>query len=45
MPNAVTESGKPADQAEGVSFVGMEEGRAVFAVGSGAYRFVARRPR
>jgi alpha-L-rhamnosidase len=41
-PQAVTESGKPAAQAEDVSFVGMEEGRAVFTIGSGDYRFVSR---
>jgi alpha-L-rhamnosidase len=40
-PPAVTESGKPADQAEGVSFVRMEDGRAVFTIGSGTYRLVS----
>jgi alpha-L-rhamnosidase len=43
-PQAVTESGKPADQAEDVSFAGMEDGRAVFTVGSGAYRFASSQP-
>jgi len=38
---AVSESGKPASQAEGVKFLRMEGGAAVFAVGSGAYRFEA----
>ena len=37
----VTEGGKPAAQAEGVKFLRMENGAAVFAVGSGAYRFEA----
>lgn len=36
---AVTESGKPASQAEGVKFVRMDAHAAVYAVGSGAYRF------
>lgn len=35
----VTESGKPAGQAEGVKFLRMENGAAVYAVGSGCYRF------
>ena len=35
----VTESGKPADKAEGVKFLRMENGAAVFEVGSGQYRF------
>lgn len=38
-PETVTESGKPASQAEGVSLVGMKDGRVVFAVGSGEYCF------
>ena len=37
----VTESGEPAKQAEGVNFLRMEEGRAVFEVGSGTYTFNA----
>ena len=36
---SVTESGKPAAQAPGVQFVRMEQGRAVFRVGSGSYSF------
>jgi alpha-L-rhamnosidase len=39
--DAVTESGKPAGQAEGVKFLKMEEGYAVFAVESGQYVFQA----
>ncbi|MEI6604208.1 MAG: glycoside hydrolase family 78 protein [Verrucomicrobiota bacterium] len=35
----VTESGKPAAKAEGVIFLRMENSAAVYAVGSGAYRF------
>jgi alpha-L-rhamnosidase len=35
----VNESGKPAAQAPGVQFVSMEQGRAVFRVGSGSYSF------
>lgn len=38
----VTESGKPAIDANDVAFVRMEDGAAVFEVGSGSYRFVAR---
>jgi len=37
----VTESGKPAEQSEGVTFLRREPGFAVFAVTSGTYRFVA----
>ncbi|MFI1360883.1 family 78 glycoside hydrolase catalytic domain [Streptomyces sp. NPDC020898] len=36
---AVTEGGRPADTAKGVRFLRMENGAAVFEVGSGAYRF------
>jgi alpha-L-rhamnosidase len=36
---SVSESGKPAAQAEGVKFMRMESGAAVYAVGSGTYRF------
>ena len=36
---AVTEKGKPATQAEGVKFMKMDEGNAVFAVESGRYSF------
>ncbi|MCX6903436.1 MAG: family 78 glycoside hydrolase catalytic domain [Verrucomicrobia bacterium] len=35
----VKEGGKPAAQAEAVKFVRVEDGAAVFAVGSGAYQF------
>jgi alpha-L-rhamnosidase len=41
---AVTESGKPAANAEGVSFLRMENNAAVYAVGSGAYRFQSTLP-
>ncbi|MFD5476485.1 alpha-L-rhamnosidase C-terminal domain-containing protein [Streptomyces hawaiiensis] len=36
---AVTESGRPADTAKGVRFLRMENGAAVFEVGSGTYSF------
>jgi alpha-L-rhamnosidase len=39
QPDAVTESGKPAEQAEGVRFMGTEKGAAVYEVGSGRYVF------
>ncbi len=39
---SVTESGKPAMQGQGVKLVGMEQGRAVFSVGSGSYNFESR---
>lgn len=35
----ITESGKPVEDAEGVKFLRMEEGAAVFAVDSGRYQF------
>ena len=35
----VTESGVPAERAAGLKFLRMEDGRAVFEAGSGAYRF------
>ena len=38
----ITESGKPAASAEGVTFLRMENGRAIYQVGSGRYRFFAR---
>ncbi len=38
---AVTESGDLAHEAEGVTFVGMEDGHAVYEVGSGSYAFSA----
>ena len=40
--DSVTESGKPAAQANGVKFLRMENGRAVFAVASGQYEFASR---
>jgi alpha-L-rhamnosidase len=36
---SVTESGKPAGEAEGVKFLRMENNAAVYAVGSGNYQF------
>jgi alpha-L-rhamnosidase len=39
--SAVTEGGIPATRSAGVKFIGLEDGRAVFAVGSGTYRFAA----
>jgi alpha-L-rhamnosidase len=41
-PDAVSEGGRPAGEAEGVRFERMADGHAVYAVGSGAYRFVSR---
>ncbi|MFF9120666.1 family 78 glycoside hydrolase catalytic domain [Streptomyces massasporeus] len=40
-PGTVTEGGRPADKATGVRFLRMENGAAVFQVGSGAYDFAA----
>ena len=40
----VTERGKPASQAEGVKFLRMEDGAAVFEVGSGNYEFASKLP-
>ena len=40
-PGAVTESGKPAAQVEGVTFLRQEDNRAVYQVGSGNYRFAS----
>lgn len=40
----VTESGKPAAQAEGVKLLRMENNAAVYAVGSGTYRFQSTLP-
>ena len=37
----VTEGGRPAAQAEGVQFLRMENGVAVYAVGAGRYRFAS----
>jgi alpha-L-rhamnosidase len=41
--DAVTESGKPLGEADGVKFLRMEEGAAVLRVGSGEYEFVSKR--
>jgi hypothetical protein len=41
---SVTEGGRPADQAEGVRLLRVDGGAAVFAVGSGAYRFASTLP-
>ncbi len=38
----VTESGKPVNQAKGVEYIGMENGKAKFRVVSGNYRFVSK---
>jgi alpha-L-rhamnosidase len=35
----VTESGKPVAQARGVKLIKLENGRAVFSIGSGNYSF------
>ena len=35
----MTESGRPADAAPGVKFLRYADGRAVYTVGSGSYRF------
>jgi len=37
--SSVTESGKPADKADGVKFLRMEKNAAVYEVGSGTYQF------
>jgi len=42
--NQVTESGKPAAQAEGVKFLRVENNAAVYVVGSGTYRFQSTLP-
>jgi len=36
---SVTESGKPAGQAQGVKFLRMADGAAVYEIGSGSYHF------
>lgn len=38
----VTESGKPASKSDGVKFMRMEDGAAVYQVGAGCYTFEAR---
>jgi alpha-L-rhamnosidase len=42
--STITESGQPAASAEGVQYLRMEEGAAVYRVASGRYTFVARSP-
>ncbi|MCX6997487.1 MAG: family 78 glycoside hydrolase catalytic domain [Kiritimatiellaeota bacterium] len=42
--DSVTESGKPAGQAEGLKFLRMERGAAAYEVGSGTYQFQATLP-
>jgi alpha-L-rhamnosidase len=42
-PEVVTEGGRPAREAEGVRFERVAGGHAVFAVGSGEYRFAVRK--
>jgi alpha-L-rhamnosidase len=39
----VTESGKPAEKADGVKFLRMENGAAVYEIGSGCYRFSSKK--
>ena len=39
---SVTESGKPAEQAEGVKYLRQENDRTIFQVGSGDYRFASK---
>jgi hypothetical protein len=36
---SVKESGKPAEESEGVSFVKMSDGYAVYQIGGGSYKF------
>ncbi|MCK4792518.1 MAG: family 78 glycoside hydrolase catalytic domain, partial [Desulfobacteraceae bacterium] len=42
--DSITEGGKPASKAEAVQFLRIEDGKAVFAVGSGRYRFISSLP-
>ena len=42
--DGVTESGKPTANSDGVKFLRMEHGAAVYAVGSGTYRFQSTLP-
>ena len=39
---SVSEGSKPASTAEGIKFLRMERGAAVFAIGSGSYEFSSR---
>jgi len=41
---SVTESGRSANSAEGVKFLRIKQGKAVFAVGSGYYKFKSKMP-
>ena len=43
-PQSVTERGKPASQAEGVTYIGTDGHNAVFRIGSGRYKFTAPLP-
>jgi hypothetical protein len=43
-PTRITEGGRPASEAEGVTFLGIDEGAAVFALASGHYQFVVAPP-
>jgi alpha-L-rhamnosidase len=40
----ITEGGQPATQAQGVRFLRLENGYALFSVGSGSYRFASPHP-
>ena len=42
---SVAEGGKPANTADGVKFLGMENGAAIFHVDSGSYAFSVQRPK
>ncbi len=42
-PTTVQESGRPTEQAEGVTLLRIEPGRAVFSIQSGKYRFVSKK--
>ena len=42
--DAVTESGKPVSEAQGVAFLRVQDGRAVFELGSGKYSFKSKAP-
>jgi hypothetical protein len=39
-PAGITESGRPVGQSREIGFLGITDGRAVFSLGSGTYRFV-----
>ncbi|HTV54536.1 MAG TPA: alpha-L-rhamnosidase C-terminal domain-containing protein, partial [Terriglobia bacterium] len=38
---SITESGRPWKEAPGIRYIGGQDGKAVFEVGSGTYRFVS----